>query len=399
MSGSGGLLTPGNREEISALLTQCGADGWLLYDFHDQNPLAQRLLAPGRTTRQAFALFPRHAEPTLVRHEIEASAWTRWPWESRVYRGWRELAGVLGDLIAKMDVLAMEVSMDGTLPSVDRVPYGVVEWVRSLGPSIVSSAELVTALHSRWSSSGLALHKVSAEIVRRTAMAAFDRSARAVSDGSPLRETELMDWIRGELRSNGLADQEDCIVAGGARTADPHYEPSGGGELLEAGDVVLIDVWGRQPPDGIPADQTWMGFLGSQPPDRLQELWSGVREARDTALAFLSERAARRESVCGWEVDRVARQSLAKRALDSWFVHRLGHSIDSELHGAGPNLDDLETHDERQLIPGIGFSVEPGVYVLGELGVRSEVNVYWGTDGPLVTPGEIQEQLLVVRDT
>jgi len=396
--GSGGLLTPGNMEEVSALLAKCGADGWLFYDFHGQNPVAQRLLGPGRTTRQAYALFPRYGQPTLVRHEIEASAWRRWPWESRVYRGWRDLARVLGDLISGMDVVAMEVSMDGTLPSVDRVPYGVVEFVQTLGPRVISSAELVTALHSRWSPAGLALHKVAAEIVRRTAMAAFDRSARAAAYGCPLREMELMNWIRGELRSNGLVDQEDCIVAGGARAADPHYEPSGGGELLEVGDAILIDVWGRQLPDGIPADQTWMGFLGSSPPDRLQELWSGVREARDAALVFLAGRAARRESVRGWEVDRVARQSLAKRALDSWFVHRLGHSIDSELHGAGPNLDDLETHDERQLIPGVGFSVEPGVYVPGEVGVRSEVNVYWGTNGPLVTPEQIQEQLLVVVD-
>ena len=386
MIGSGGLLTPSKIDEVSRLLSESRTDGWLLYDFQEQNPLARRLLGPGRTTRQAFVLFPRNGTPTLLRHVIESSAWSRWPWESKVYEGWRELRRELGYLLAEMDVVAMEISERGGLPSLDKVPYGVVRLVQALGPRVVSSAELVTTLHSRWSEEALSLHRSTAEVVRRTALDAFDRAAAGVAEGRPVREVELMDWIRGELRSSGLTDQEDCIVAGGARTADPHYEPSEGGELLESGTVVLIDLWGRHPPNGVPADQTWMGFLGSNALDRVREVWTAVREAR---------RAVMRECVRGFEVDRVARSSLAKRGLDSLFVHRLGHFIDSQLHGAGPNLDDLEIREERALIPGIGFSVEPGVYIPGELGVRSEVNVYWGTGGPLITPEKIQERLLL----
>ena len=395
MIGSGGLLTPSKIDEVPGLLSESRTDGWLLYDFHEQNPLARRLLGPGRTTRQAFALFPRNGKPTLLHHVIESSAWSRWPWESKVYEGWRELGRELGDLLAGMGVVAMEISERGGLPSIDRVPYGVVRLVQALGPRVVSSAELVTALHGRWSEEALLLHRSAAGVVRRTALDAFDRAAAGVAEGRPIREAELMDWIRGKLRSSGLTDQEDCIVAGGARAADPHYEPSEGGELLESGTVVLIDLCGRQPPDGVPADQTWMGFLGSNAPNRVREVWTAVREARDAVLEFLARRAGTRGYVRGFEVDRVARRSLAKRGLDSFFVHRLGHSIDSQLHGAGPNLDDLEIREERALIPGIGFSVEPGVYIPGEMGVRSEVNVYWGTDGPVVTPEKIQERLLL----
>ena len=389
------LLTPDRMEEVSALLSDQGADAWLLYDFHDQNPLAHRLLGLGRTTRQAFALFPRRGHPVLLRHAIEASPWSGWPWESREYRGWRELIQGLRNLLSGLEIVAMEVSEDGVIPSLDRVPSGVVELIRATGVSVTSSMDLVTVFHARWSLEGLELHRVAAEVVRAIALAAFQKAAEAASGRTAIHEVELMEWIRTELRANGLTDQEDCIVAGGAQASDAHYEPAGYGAPLEEGSVVLIDLWGRHPDGGIPADQTWMGFLGRRPPDRLVEVWSAVREARDAALGFLSDRAGKGESVRGWEVDEVARGTLARRGLDSYFIHRLGHSIDTDLHGSGPNLDDLETREERRLLPGVGFSVEPGVYIPGELGVRSEVNVHWGADGPEVTPRETQDELLL----
>ena len=389
------LLTPDRVEEVSVLLSDQGADAWLLYDFHDQNPLAHRLLGLGRTTRQAFALFPRRGHPVLLRHAIEASPWSEWAWESREYRGWRELIQGLRDLLSGLEIVAMEVSEDGAIPALDRVPSGVVDLVRATGVSVTSSMDLVTVFHARWSREGLELHRVAAEVVRAIALAAFQKAAEAASGRAPILELELMEWIRSELCAHGLTDQEDCIVAGGAQASDAHYEPAGDGAPLEEGSVVLIDLWGRHPDGGIPADQTWMGFLGRRPPDRLVEVWFAVREARDAALGFLSDRAAKGESVRGWEVDKVARGTLARRGLDSYFIHRLGHSIDTDLHGSGPNLDDLETREERRLLPGVGFSVEPGVYIPGELGVRSEVNVHWGADGPEVTPQEIQNELLL----
>ena len=400
MSGRGTLLDPGRLGELRALLPQVGADAWLLYDFRDQNPLAHALLGLEKTTRRAFALFPREGEPRLLHHAIEASAWRGWPWETRRYSGWRELATELKELLEGVDTVAMEVSPGDQVPTLDRVPMGVAELVRETGVRIVSSGDLVSHFHSRWSDRGLELHWTAARTVREVAHGAFARAAEAVGAGDPVSEGHLMDWIRERLRDEGLRDQEDCIVAVGRNAADPHYHPGGGregpaGALLGPDSLVLIDLWGRHPDEGVAADQTWMGFLGTDPPPRAVEVWEVVRDARDRALDFLVERGERGEEVRGWEVDQVARDVMEERGFLRYFVHRLGHSIDSELHGSGPNLDHLETRDERRLLPGVGFSVEPGIYVPGEIGVRSEVNVYWGEDGPRVTTPDPQRDLLL----
>jgi len=395
VTGASSLLAPGSRDELADLLGRSEADGWLLYDFRDQNPLAHRLLGLGKTTRRAFAYFPREGEPVLLRHGIEGSGWRHWPWGERVYSGWRELGPGLADLLAGARVVAMEVSPGGGVPTMDRVPSGIVQMVRDTGVRVVPSGDLVTAFHSRWSDRGLELHREAARALKRIARAAFTRAAEAAAGPAPVTEAALMSWIRDELRAVGLTDQIGCIVAGGEGSADPHYHPEGEGRPLVRDSVLLIDLWGRAPEGGIPADQTWMGYLGDSPPDRVLEVWDAVRGARDRALAFLEERAASGEVVRGFEVDRVARSWLTERGLGEGFVHRLGHSIDADLHGSGPDLDDFEVREERVLLPGVGFSVEPGVYLPGAFGMRSEVNVHWRGDGLEVTPAGIQRELLL----
>jgi Xaa-Pro aminopeptidase len=256
-----------------------------------------------------------------------------------------------------------------------------------------SSADLVTVFHSRWSPRELERHRAAAEVLRDTALAAFTRASDD-AQSNPLAEGELAGWIRATLRGAGITEQVDAIVAGGVRSADPHYQVRGRGAPLGPESVVLIDLWGSFP-GGVPADQTWMGYLGANPPDALSQAWAAVREARDEAIAFLTRRAKAGLATRGCEVDAVARAVLRGRGLDRHFVHRLGHSIDHDLHGWGPNLDDFETHDDRRLVAGIGFSVEPGVYLPGAFGVRSEVNVYLGETGPEVTPAVIQTELLL----
>lgn len=418
MTPPGILLDPERLPEVHRLLRETGADGWLLYDFRDQNPLARGLLGPGKTTRRAFALFPGEGEPRLLHHAIEASAWRDWPWAARRYSGWRDLDEGLADLLEGVGTVAMESSHMDAVPTLDRVPMGVVELVRKQGVEVVSSGDLVSHFHSRWSDRGLELHWTAARVVREIAIGAFRRAAEAAGGSDPLAERPLMDWIRERLREEGLTSQEDCIVAVGRNAADPHYQPgkggageaggSGGasarragragnaeGALLLPGSLVLIDLWGAHSDGGIPADQTWMGLLGDAPTPRMLEVWHAVRDARDRALAFLDERSGRDEPVRGWEVDQVARDLVADRGFGSFFVHRLGHSIDRDLHGSGPNLDHLETRDDRRLLPGVGFSVEPGVYIPGEIGIRSEVNVHWGERGPRVTTPEPQQDLLL----
>ena len=389
---AGALLTAEGLAEAGAFLAEMGADGWLLFDFGDRNPLAHRILGPGKTTRAAFALVRPGAAPVLLRHSIERSAWPDWPWAVREYSDWRAVPRVLATLLAGCSVVAMEVSEGGALPVVDRVPAGITELVRATGVRVRSSADLVTIFHSRWSPTQLERHRVAAEVLRATALGAFARAADAARL-NPIQEGDLADWIRVTLKGAGITEQVDTIVAGGARSADPHYQPRGRGAALEPETALLIDLWGAFP-KGVPADQTWMGYLGADPPDALSRTWAAVREARDEALAFVRARVSSGAPTRGYEVDAVARAALRSRGLDRHFTHRLGHSIDHDLHGSGPNLDDFETHDDRRLVTGIGFSVEPGVYLPGEFGVRSEVNVHLGGAGPEVTPSAIQTDLL-----
>lgn len=388
------LLDPTGLSRVQAAIRDAGADGWLLYDFREQNPLAHSLLGLEKTTRRAFALLPAQGEPRLLRHAIEGSSWRAWPWDALTYAGHEELRDGLAALLEGVGSVAMEYSPGGEVPTVDRVPAGVVEMVRASGAKVVSSADLVSLFHSAWGDEGVASHVAAARIVRETALEAFARAAAAA--GSPRSETEgaLMDWICGRLRERGLAEQVGCAVAIGPTASDPHYHPAGAGQPVRADSLLLIDLWGAEP-GGIPADQTWMAWIGDEPPARAVELWDAVCDARDAALALLRERAGNGKPIRGFEVDRAARDVLAARGLADRFVHRLGHSIDRELHGSGPNLDDLETRDDRLLLEGTGFSVEPGVYIAGEIGMRTEVNVVLEADGPRVTPDEIQTDLLV----
>ena len=388
---------PETLEEVQAQLRDMGLDGWLLYDFHGRNPVAVSLLGLEGPTRRSFALIPSEGEPEAVVHAIEASSWRHWPWGRKTYQGWRELEKALGELIPREARLAMEVSPGSAVPTLDLVPAGAIDLVRASGARVESSADLVSAFYSRWSTEQLQRHRETAAAVRRVAMEAFQRAAEGVLAEDEVRERELADWIRSRLPDEGLPVGVDCIVAVGRTAADPHYQPGDdGGELLVRGEPVLIDLWGQPSTQDAPADQTWMGYLGptEEIPPRYREVWDAVRGARDRALELLEER----REVQGWEVDEACRAFLDELGFGRHFLHRTGHSIDRELHGSGPNLDNLETRDERRLLPGVGFSVEPGVYIPGEIGVRSVVNVHLGLAGPEVPTPEPPREILALLD-
>jgi Xaa-Pro aminopeptidase len=273
------------------------------------------------------------------------------------------------------------------------VPYGVVELIQSLGGKVVSSAPLVTQFAARWSANEAALHVKAAEVLAGIAREAL---AFAVTQGGKgLTESGLQQRVTTAMQKEGLVPDHPPIVGFGVNSGDPHYEPVPGKDLaLEPDRVVLIDLFGRYP-GAISADQTWMGFSGKHLPERVGRVWQVVRDARDAALDVVRKAGALGQSLPGFQVDRAARDVIDRAGFGQYFVHRTGHSIDQDLHGSGPHMDDYETKDDRVILPGCGFSVEPGVYLPDEFGVRSEVNVYWAPEGPVVTPAEPQRDLIL----
>lgn len=391
------LTDPSVIRDVQAFLRDEGLDGWLLYEFHGLNPIAAKMLGLGKTTRRGFVLIPDSGDPVALIHAIEASAWRSWPFQRSSYAGWRELDLALERLLDGRRRVAMEVSPGGAVPTLDLVPGGLVASLLESGLEIASSGDLVSRFHSVWTPGQLVDHRRAAEVVARVASEAFERAARAVRDGAPTTEGALSGWIRGALRDAGLVHETDCIVAVGAGAADPHYAPDGEGSTIARGDLLLIDLWGGFP-GSVPADQTWMGYLGPALDPRAATVWAAVRDARDAAVTYLREAHAAGRDVRAFEVDDVAREVIRERGFGDYFVHRTGHSIDTSLHGSGPNLDNLETRDDRRLLPGVGFSVEPGIYIPGEIGVRSEINVHWGDHGPEVTPSDVQEEVFLLLE-
>jgi Xaa-Pro aminopeptidase len=393
------MLTPETLPQFQSALADSGLDGWLLFDFRGVNPIAGGLLRlEGMVTRRVFAWVPREGSPVAVTHAIEQAQWVRWPaeWRRETYASWRALEETLSRLVRGKRV-AMEYSPGDAVPYLDRVPAGVLDMVRAAGAEVVSSGELASRFYATWTPADLAAHRRAAEAIAGIARSAIALAGERVAGGQGITEHDLMQWILERFARAGLETDHGPNVSVGPNAANPHYEPTAASSRpIAAGDVLLVDLWARERSGGPYADQTWMASLGA-PGDRARAVWSAVRDARDAAIDYLRGRVAAGVAVRGGEVDDAARAVIAARGFASHFVHRTGHSIDAhDLHGSGPHLDNLETREERLLIPGVGFSIEPGVYLPGEIGMRSEVNAYVGEGELVVTPGEYQRELIVV---
>ncbi len=382
---------------LRAALAGLGADAWLLFDFRGVNPIASRVLdVHGMATRRFFVLLPASGPPVAVAHRIELQAFEGFPGEVRPYAAWRELHAVLAPLV-KGRTLALEVSPHDAVPYLDRVPYGVVQLLESFGARVVSSAPLVTQFAARWSAQELAGHRQAAEAIASIAQDALAWSGAELARGNEVRETTVQGHVMEAFDRAGLVTDHPPIAAFAANAANPHYEPRASADRrLAAGDVLLLDLWAGTARGTVFADQTWMAFAGRTPEAEVLRVWQTVRDARDAAVTRLRERWGEVKGVTGAELDDAARGVIAAAGYGDFFPHRTGHSIDRELHGSGPHLDNFETQDARLLQAGIGFSVEPGIYLPGRFGVRSEINVHLSASGPEVTPAQPQRSLLLV---
>jgi Xaa-Pro aminopeptidase len=383
-----------DRRALSTGLARVGADGWLLFDFHGCNPVAARLFPGGMATRRTFVWIPREGAMTAIVHRIEMQPFEGFEGTILPFSRHAELHAALASVVGGKRA-AMEISPRDAVPYLDRIPWGMVDLLQSLGVTVVPSAELVTQFAAVWSEAETADHYQAAELLREIAL---DALARAVTrtDGN-LTESGLQGEVVTAMERAGMFLTTHPIVGFGLNAANPHYEPKAGADrTLKPDEVILLDLWGGMRQGTVFADQTWMGFSGRVVPPRVAEVWQVVRDARDAAIAKLQGLVREGAPVLGYLGDRAAREVIEAAGYGEYFVHRTGHSIDTDLHGSGPHLDDYETHDDRALLPGTGCSIEPGIYLPGDFGVRSEVNVHWRGDALRVTPGEPQREIVTL---
>ena len=397
----------GRIPALQRALAEARLGAWLLYDFHAQNPTAVGALGlTGRMlTRRWFYLVPREGEPVALVHAIELGSFPpEVPGRRERYASWASLREGLSRLLGALPQgsaparVAMEYFPQGAIPTLSRVDAGTLELVRGLGVEVVSSGDLVQRFLCRWDAAQVESHRRALAAIDGAKDAAFARVGEALRRGETLLETDVQAFLMARFREADLETDHPPIVAVNAHAGDPHYAPSAATPTpIRSGDVLLIDLWARgRGPRDVYADITWVGFCGDRPPVRLERIFRVTTEARDVGLETLRRAHVEGRTLQGWEVDRAVRDHIAAAGFGDAFVHRTGHSIGTEVHGDGANLDDLETHDTRPLVPGLAFSIEPGIYLPAEgLGVRSEIDVFLAEDGPKVF-SKIQRELVRV---
>lgn len=376
-------------------------DGWLLYDFHGSNPIAQQLTGlnrgPHMTTRRWYYLIPATGEPRALVHAIEQHNLDHLPGTRIQYAGREQLDAGLTALLGQARRLAMEYSPDCAIPYVSRVDAGTVESIKKRGVEIVSSGDLVQQFEATWSAAQLAQHREAAAALYRIKDRAFEEASGALTAGRRQTEYDLQQLMVQWFREEGLVSDAPPVVAIGANAGNPHYLPTAEhNRVIVSDEVLLLDLWGkRSQPGAVFADITWVGATSRQVPEEAAAAFQAIVNARDRAVQLVQERAAAGDDLRGWEVDRAARQVLEDSGYGQFILHRTGHSLGENVHGNGTHLDDYETHDERRIVPKTGFTVEPGLY-FENFGVRTEINVYRGERDAEVT-GERQQEIVALR--
>ncbi len=388
-------------QAIQAALRDQGIDGWLFYDFWKRNEFAQRILEyPSHllNTRRFFYLIPAHGEPRKLVHSIERWNLDHLPGTKTIFLSWQSLEEGVRSLLAGMKTVAMEYSPGNAIPYISKVDAGTVEMVRRAGVSIVSSMNLTQYFESRWTEEAYRDNLETARIMRTVVDRAFGfMRERVTTSGARLTEYDVQQFMLTLFRENGLTTDEAPNCSVNANSGNPHYEPTKDVHAeLHKGDFVLIDLWARKnKPGSTYNDITWVGFLGPSVPEKYTKVFDVVKGARDAAVDLLADAFAHHRPIRGCDVDDAARQHITRHGYGEFFIHRTGHSITQDLHGSGANMDNLETRDERTIIPETSFSIEPGIYFMGDFGVRSEINVYISKSGEVIVPGEPRQQEVV----
>jgi Xaa-Pro dipeptidase len=373
-------------------------DGWLFYDFRGRDPIAQGILQlpPGMRTRRWYYFVPAKGTPRKLVHKIETESLVALPGDTLFYAGQEELRKNLKKLLGRGKKIAMQYSPKNEIPYVAMVDAGTVELVRSVGAKVVSSADLVQKYEACWSEAQLQSHLAAGAVIDRVVRDAFQLAAKNVREKKSFTEYDLKLWILKEFDAAGIVVDQGPDIAVGPHASDPHYGPTPeSASPIREGDLLLLDVWGKTKAAGsVYYDITWVGYLGAKVPEKMAKVFGIVREARDKAVDLIRTSVAAGKPLQGWQVDNAARKVIEKAGYGKYFFHRTGHNIGQSVHGNGVNMDGLETHDVRHLIPKTCNSIEPGIY-LPEFGIRSEVNVYVGEKEARVT-GAVQKEILAL---
>ena len=385
-----------NIEAIQKDLRAAKIDGWLFYDFRGRDPVALRILQlpDGMRTRRWFYFVPANGTPKKLVHKIETQALASLPGDTLYFSAQEELRGNLKKMLGRAKRVAMQYSPKNAIPYVSMVDAGTVELVRSTGVKLATSADLVQKFEACWSDAQLQSHLAAGRAIDKMVQQAFSLAAQSVREKKNMTEYDLQQWIRKRFEEEGVTAEEGPDVAVNQNASDPHYGPSReSSATIKEGDLLLLDVWGKQKTEGsVYYDITWVGYLGAKVPEKYAKIFKVVRDARDAAVDLIQKSVKAGKPLQGWQVDRAARRVIEKAGYGKYFFHRTGHNIGQAIHGNGVNMDGLETHDARHLIPNTCNSVEPGIY-LPEFGIRSEVDVYIDEKEARVT-GAVQHEIL-----
>ncbi|MEJ2145061.1 MAG: M24 family metallopeptidase [Acidobacteriota bacterium] len=383
--------------EIQALLKESGLSAWLFFDFRGSDPIAYRILGldpASHATRRWLYLIPAEGMPTKIVHRIEAGRLDALPGEKQVYLEWTALHEILAAALNGHTKVAMQYSPRNDVPYVSKVDGGMLELIRQSGVEVVTSADLVQQFECVWDAKRLQGHRRTANIITALVREAFELAVEQIRDQGHSDELAIQEFIMRRLAKEELETDFPPIVAVNQNAGNPHYGPEPAHHSsIQAESLLLIDLWARHiDAESVFADITWTAWMGSSVPPRVAEVFEVVRQARDTGVEFLNRRLARGHVVHGWEVDDAVRKVIQDKGYGEYFIHRTGHNLGHEVHGNGVNFDNLETHDNREVLPGVCCTIEPGIY-LPDFGIRSEIDVFVKEDGVEVTTPP-QEELI-----
>jgi Xaa-Pro dipeptidase len=391
-----------NLEKFRKLIDKMNVDAWLFYDFRGSNDLALSILDVPKErhlTRRFYYFLPKEGSPIKIVNAIEAGNLDHLPGEKLTYSSHASLTENLEKILRNINSVAMEYSPNNAIPYVSKVDAGTIEQIKSFGLEIKSSADLISMLDAVWSDEQREENKPVAESLYKIVKEAFEFINQQTINNKNITEFDVQNFIMNKFEQKGYFTDHPPVVGVNENSANPHYAPTNEiNKPIKKGDFVLIDLWAKvNKDDGVWADITWVGFMGDSVPEKYVKIFNIVASARDAAFDLIDGRFKSKKEIRGYEADDAARNIISEAGYADYFIHRTGHSITNSLHGSGAHLDNFETRDERLLLPGTSFSIEPGIYFPGDFGIRSEIDIYISNDGEVIcTGGERQREIIPI---